>query len=274
MSTAAYAEPYRLPAGVLALVVHSIFFALLYFGFSWNRPVVAPAAMSVELWASLPEQVVAPVELKVEEVIPPPVQEKIAEPEPLVSQIAEPEIIMPEKKLITPKPAMIKPEKLKPVIPKVVEKVKPKPEAQKPVEPNLEARRLANEQAAREQAAQEAAREQAAHEQAERNRLGELAAANGRVVDEYMAKIKAKIRKNVVMPPDVAKDAHGEILVTLLPGGAVLKAELKKSSGNAAYDNAVERAILKSDPLPLPPDAAMFNRFRELKLPFEPEKTN
>ncbi len=277
MSTAVYAEPYRLPAGVLALAVHSIFFALLYFGFSWNRPIATPAAMSVELWASLPEEVIAPpVELKVEEVIPPPVQEKIAEP--LESQIAAPEIIMPEKKVIIPKPVIIKPEKKKPVIPKAVEKVQPKPEVQKPVEPNLEARRLANEQAAREQAAQEAAqqaaREQAAHEQAERNRLGELAMAKGRLVDEYTAKITAKIRSKIVEPPDVAQDAHAEFLVTLLPGGAVLKAELKKSSGNAAYDNAVERAIFKSDPLPLPPDVQLFSRFRELDLTFKPDKTN
>ena len=274
MSTAVYNEPSRLPAGVLALVVHSVFFALLYFGFSWNRPIATPAAMSVELWASLPEQVVVPpVELKVEEVIPPPVQEKIADPEPLESQIAAPEIIMPEKKVIIPKPVIVKPERKEPVTPKVVEKVQPKSEVPKPVEPDLEARRIASEQAAREQAAQEAA-QQAARVQAEQNRLGELAAAKGRLVDEYKAKIMAKIRSKIVEPPDVAQDAHAEFLVTLLPGGAVLKAELKKSSGNAAYDNAVERAIFKSDPLPLPPDVQLFNRFRELDLTFKPEKTN
>jgi colicin import membrane protein len=50
----------------------------------------------------------------------------------------------------------------------------------------------------------------------------------------------------------------------------VLPPRLVKSSGNPAYDNAVERAILKSDPLPLPPDVAMFNRFRELDLVFKP----
>ena len=277
MSIAVYDEPHRLPAGVLALGVHSIFFALLYFGLSWNRPIVTPAAMSVELWASLPEEVIAPpVELKVEEVMP-PVQEKIAPPEPLESQIAAPEIIMPEKKIVTPKPVMIKPEKKEPVIPQAAEKVQPKPEIPKPVEPDLEARRIASEQAAREQAAQEAAQEaaqQAARVQAEQNRLGELAAAKGRLVDEYKAKIMAKIRSKIVEPPDVAQDAHAEFLVTLLPGGAVLKAELKKSSGNAVYDNAVERAIFKSDPLPLPPDVQLFSRFRELDLTFKPEKTN
>jgi colicin import membrane protein len=60
-------------------------------------------------------------------------------------------------------------------------------------------------------------------------------------------------------------------MVTLLPGGAVLKADLIKSSGYPAYDDAVERAILKSDPLPVPPDVQLFGRFRQLDLVFKPE---
>ena len=244
MSATVYYEPYKLPAGILALVVHSVFFALLYFGFNWNRQASSPATMSVELWSSLPEEVVAPpVNPKVEEVVPPP-QEKIVEPD----------IVMPEKKKAAIKPVETKPEKKKPV-PRPVEGVKHKPDTQKIAEQNLNAR---------------IADQQAASVQAERIRQDEQAAANGRVVDEYKAKIQAKIHRNVVMPPDVANDARAEFLVTLLPGGAVLKAELKKSSGNAAYDDAVERAILKSDPLPLPPDVQLFNRFRELDLVFKP----
>ena len=244
MSATVYYEPYKLPAGILALVVHSMFFALLYFGFNWNRQASSPATMSVELWPSLPEEVVAPpVNPKVEEVVPPP-QEKIVEPD----------IVMPEKKKAAIKPVETKPEKKKPV-PRPVEGVKHKPDTQKIAEQNLNAR---------------IADQQAASVQAERIRQDEQAAANGRVVDEYKAKIQAKIHRNVVMPPDVANDARAEFLVTLLPGGAVLKAELKKSSGNAAYDDAVERAILKSDPLPLPPDVQLFNRFRELDLVFKP----
>ncbi|MEQ1555813.1 MAG: cell envelope integrity protein TolA, partial [Gallionella sp.] len=98
----------------------------------------------------------------------------------------------------------------------------------------------------------------------------EQAAAVGRIVDEAMSKISSKIRRNIVMPPDVANEAQAIFAVTLLPGGAVLNARLAQSSGNAAYDNAVERAILKSQPLPLPADASLFNRFRELKLKFKP----
>ncbi len=74
------------------------------------------------------------------------------------------------------------------------------------------------------------------------------------------------------MPPDVADDARAEFSVTVLPGGTVLDPKLLKSSGNAAYDDAVERAILKSQPLPLPPDATMFSQFREMKFGFKPKE--
>lgn len=245
MSATVYYQPYKLPAGVLALVVHIVFFALLYFGFNWNRQTFSQPAMTVELWQNLPDEIVAPpANPRVEEAVQPP-QEKIIEPD----------IAMPDKKKVAIKPVEAKPEKKKPV-PKPVEVVKPKPDTQQPAEQNPEARRIADQQAA--------------SAQAERTRQDELAAANGRVVDEFKAKIMAKIRRNVVMPPNVVHDARAEFLVTLLPGGAVLKAELKKSSGNVAYDNAVERAILKSDPLPMPPDVQLFNRFRELNLVFKP----
>jgi colicin import membrane protein len=254
MSATVY-EPYRLPAGILALLVHSVFFALLYFGFNWNRQVSLPATMSVELWPSLPEEAVAPpVELKVVEVTPPP-QQKIAEPE-----IVKPDIVIPEKKKVAVKPVVTKPEKVaikpekKKPDPRAVERVQPKPEIQKPAE-DMEARRIADEQTA--------------SVQAERIRQDQQTAAKNNLVDEYEAKIKAKIRRNIVLPPNVEKDARAEFLVTLLPGGAVLKAELTKSSGNAAYDNAWERAILKSAPLPLPPDAQLFSKFRNLHMSFK-----
>jgi colicin import membrane protein len=74
------------------------------------------------------------------------------------------------------------------------------------------------------------------------------------------------------MLPDIPYNVTAEFYVTLLPGGMVLKAELIKPSGSAAYDSAVERAIKKAQPLPLPPDAALFDRFRELRLTVRPIK--
>ena len=60
--------------------------------------------------------------------------------------------------------------------------------------------------------------------------------------------------------------------MVLLPGGEVLHVKLRRGSGVAVYDSAVERAILRAQPLPLPPDPALFKDFRELNLKFRPEK--
>ena len=249
MRAAVYHEPNRLPAGILALLVHGMFFALLYFGLNWNRHDYLPAMMSVQLWSSLPDEVAAPsVTPKIAEAVPPPQPEKITRPD----------IVIPEKKKHVPIPVEVpkpKPEIKKPA-PKVIKAVKPRPDTTKSAMKNLAARRIADEQAAL--------------QKAEQARQAEQAAAIGKVVDEYKAKIHDKIRRNVVNPPGVANDARAEFMVTLLPGGTVLNAERIKSSGNPAYDDAVERAILKSDPLPVPPDVTLFNRFRELDLVFRP----
>lgn len=246
---ATYSESYKLPAGVLAVVVHGAFFALLYFGFTWQTQ--PPAAMSVTLWQSLPDEQVAAVQAQ-PVVQPAPVVQPTPEVKPVQAEVKiKPDIVMPTKKPI-PKPVEVKP--VHPAEPKKAEVKKPaKPAGPSPAE----------QQAAREQAAQSAQAAQAAQT---------AQAAAGRVVDEYMAKISGKIKRNIVMPPDVPNDALAVFSVTLLPGGSVLEQQLKllQSSGNAAYDNAVERAILKSQPLPLPADPNMFNRFRELKLKFKP----
>ncbi len=235
MNAAAPPDSYKLPAGILALAVHAAFFALLYFGFSWQTQ--PPVTMSVELWQSLPDSApVPPVEAIVEEAVPPPEE---------VVEVVKPDIVIPNKKpKIEVKPPEKKPAEVKPEIKKPTEarKVAVTPSPPRP----------------------SAAEQQAARDKAEQD------AATGRVVDEYSGKIKAKITRNVVMPPDVANDARAEFLVTVLPGGRVLPPRLIKSSGNAAYDAAVERAIIKSEPLPLPADAGLFNRFRELKLGFKP----
>jgi colicin import membrane protein len=215
MSAAIYSEPYRLPAGILALLVHGAFFSLLYFGFTWQT--VPPETMSVELWRDLPNDTPA--------IAPPPAPkvEEVVKPEP-----QEPhEIAVPDKKKPMVKQSPTKPEQ------------------------SNSANKL---------------------EQALARERAEQAAAQGKVVDEYVAKIMMRIRSRIVMPPDVPDDARAEFAVTVLPGGSVLNPRLLKTSGNAAYDSAVERAILKAQPLPLPADTALFNRFREMKLGFRPKE--
>ena len=121
---------------------------------------------------------------------------------------------------------------------------------------DAEAKRAANEQAR----AQEALAAQAA-------------AASARVVDEHKRRIIEKVRRFIVLPPNVSDSAQVEFEVVVLPGGEVLGAKLKRSSNSIpAYDAAVERAILKAQPLPLPAEPALMRQFRELNLVFRPKE--
>jgi colicin import membrane protein len=80
------------------------------------------------------------------------------------------------------------------------------------------------------------------------------------------------VKRFIVLPPNLQGNPEVEFDVVLLPGGEVLGVKLRKSSAVAAYDNAVERAIIKAQPLPLPPDPTLFSDFRELKLKFRPKE--
>lgn len=96
------------------------------------------------------------------------------------------------------------------------------------------------------------------------------ASANRRGIDGYANKIRGKIRGNIVLPPTLQGNPEAQFEVNQLPTGEVLSVKLKRSSGNPALDSAIERAILKSSPLPKPDDPAQFQRTLEIKYkPFE-----
>ncbi|MDH5552826.1 MAG: TonB C-terminal domain-containing protein, partial [Nitrosomonas sp.] len=85
-------------------------------------------------------------------------------------------------------------------------------------------------------------------------------------VDKYKAMIMAKIKSRIIMPPELPGNPRVEFRVTVLPGGDILDVRLTRSSGFAIFDNAVERAIFLSKPLPLSPDPALFSQFRNLNV--------
>ena len=91
-------------------------------------------------------------------------------------------------------------------------------------------------------------------------------------MDNPTYRIQAKIKQYVVVPQNMEGNPQAVFEVVLLPGGEVLSAKLKKSSGNAAYDTAIERAISRAQPLPVPNDTDLFQEsFRELNLLFRPK---
>lgn len=235
----AHPEPGLLSAGVLALLVHVAFFVFMIFGLSWKS--YPPEGMVVDLWSSLPEPTPPPAKARP---LPPKPAPSPPEVKPLPPK-PEPEALPPTKPDIALKEKVEK--KIEP--PKPVEKKQSVPEEQKPkVVDDLE-QLVRNQEALEKQRAQQAAQSRAMDE-----------------IAEYKAKIMAKIRSRIVLPPNIPDDSVAELDVTLLPGGDILNVRLRKSSGYAAFDSAVERAIFLAKPLPLPPDPTLFPKFRDLSL--------
>ena len=249
-------DPGKVSSFVLAALVHLLLFAILIFGVRWqNRP---PESISVELWEPPPAPAqVEPAPVPKPEPVPEPV---VAKPEPV---IPKPEIV--EKKAPPPKP--IPKVEHKPVpkvehkpVPKAAPKPAPKPE---PFKPRVDdTKKRMREELAREQAALAIDRErQNMREQLARD----AAAASNKSMADWVNKVRAKIRGNVTLPPDIRGNPEAVFDVVQLPTGEVISAKLRRSSGQAALDNAIERAILKSSPLPRPDRSESAPRAFELK---------
>ncbi len=242
-------------AGALALGVHVLFVLLLVFGVSWQTQ--HPAPVMVDLWEALPA-------------VAPPVAERPPRPEP-VKPAPEPEPVAKEPP--PPKAPDIALEKKKTEEKARAEAAKAAREKQRAEQKKRELLRQMEEEdlmqrVANEAAANEARQVKLAEAQA---RLAEARAAAGKrqaevagVVGQYRDLISAKVRGNTRLPDNLTGNPEVRCLVKLLPTGEVLNVRVTKSSGNAAYDEAVARAIEKSSPLPLPSD-------RDARAAFVPE---
>jgi len=260
-------------SGALALAMHLAFFILIVFGVAWQqkRP---DSAVVVELWNDLP-----PVAQPKPAPPPPAPEPEPPKPAPKVVPKPEPKPEPKAKPAPAPKAEIELKEKLDN---ERKQKEKERFEAKRRAEEKkrAEAQRLAEQKkredekkrlaAVKEQQAIEAAarREQ---EEALKRIAQEQAAAQARQIDEYRRRIRDRVRRFIVEPPNLKGNPEVEFDVVLLPGGEVLSVRLRRGSGVAAYDSAVERAVLEAQPLPLPPDPALFKDFRELNLKIRPK---
>ncbi|MDT3737034.1 MAG: energy transducer TonB [Denitratisoma sp.] len=240
-------DPGKKASAALAAAVHVALIVLLVYGVRWQTR--SPEAIEVELVRAIPAPAaVAPPE---PEPAPPPKIEPKPEPrpEPKPEAPAKPDIALKEKEKPKPKPE-----------PKPVPKAEPKP---RKVDPLLD-RELKDLEAQR--------KKQMAARELEQLKSDQAAVARSKATADYIGKIKGKIKGNIVLPPDIRGNPEAIFDVVQLPSGEILSVKLKKSSGHAAYDNAIERAILKSSPLPKPAQGDLFSRSLELKFrPLEEE---
>ncbi|MEQ1486954.1 MAG: TonB C-terminal domain-containing protein [Methylotenera sp.] len=270
-------------AGGLALGVHVALLAALLISFNWKAAHPMMNVTEVELWDSIPSNSPSPPVVKIEP--PPPSPEPVVKappPEPVVKEEVketpkeEPkvDIALEKKKELEQKKAEEKAAKL--AQKQAADKLKKEQLAALQAETRQDDMRDADKQAKDKQAAKEAKDalkklQQDALAEGDQQALSAKAAANAGVVDEFKSKIQAKIRGNVNKA--LCGDGNPELRfeIGLLPTGELSNSpKLVKSSGNAACDEAVERAIIASEPLPLPSDASLFSQFRNLKLKFKP----
>lgn len=268
-------------AMVLAVSMHVLLFGLLFFGLRWNSEKPAPAM--AELWSQIPNVQ--------------PVQRAAPTPEP-APEPPKPEPIKP----VPPKPAP----KVEPPKPQPKAEVKPVPKPDIALE--KEKARKAKEKAeadkaekAREDKAKEdkakqqkaeADRKKAEEKKAEDARIeaqrkqnlahfdnapaiassapikGPTTTGDPRAKANYVDKIRAKVRGNIVLPDNIPGNPEAVFQVQQLPSGEVISVKMVHSSGVKAYDDAVERAIWKSSALPLPDSKEVFER--TLNLRFRP----
>lgn len=81
-----------------------------------------------------------------------------------------------------------------------------------------------------------------------------------RALQAYAANVAAKVKSKLVLPPGVSGNPVGRFQVAQQPDGTVTEVSLKRSTGNAQLDAAIERAIQKSSPLPKPDRSELFQR--------------
>lgn len=253
-------QPGKGASMALTVLVHGLLALFLFYGINWQT---RPTEFSdVELYSAPPAA--AP---------PPPVERTEPKPAARVEPAPEPK---PETKA-EPKPDIALKDKPKPEVkPKPVDKppVKEAPK-DKPPPPKLDARDIERmrleEELAKETTRVSQQKRRASEVSAldsELARVGEAKAraASGKALASWVEKIKLKVGGNVIAPPGLTGNPEAEFAVSLLPDGGLIDVRLKKSSGNKALDEAIERAIRKSDPLPRPDDPGVFQRELNLRI--------
>ena len=138
-------------------------------------------------------------------------------------------------------------------------KRKAEAEVKRKAEVEAETRRVADEQRIKAEREADFRREIEA-EEGRRNaaRLAGLGA-------QWAQAIQARVQRAWIRPPSARAGLDCVVLVTQVPGGTVVRAEVKSCNGDDAVRQSIEAAVFRASPLPPPPDPALFERVLELR---------
>lgn len=259
-------EPGRWLAITLAVAVHVALLVFFWIGIDWQNQ--TPVAIKAEIW-DMQAKEAAPLPPE-----PEPTPQPKPEPKPVVRETPKAEPAKPEppkvdialekekkRKEQERKDKLAQEEKEKKL------KQKAEQEKQEKLDKQLAAKKA--EQQKKAEADKKRLQDQRDAELSEKRRAEELrrltgaigsggsgqaakSQGSGRADGAYADKIRAKIRSNTVfiVPAELSGNPQVEYDVELLPDGSLRGLHLRKSSGLPGFDEAVKRAIERSQPFP------------------------
>ncbi|MEN9453147.1 MAG: cell envelope integrity protein TolA, partial [Pseudomonadota bacterium] len=256
------------PGLAMAFFIHLFLIGGLALSVNWKiQP--PPAAVEAEMWTEVPkiEDVVPPVPVPPPPVVLPP---KPVEPEPAVEKPADKPAdmaIVPVKPKV-PKPKVEKEDK-KPL--KKDPKKEPKPKEvflpdppkkapvktdTKPAKPVVDPKAEAKAKAAADAQAKADAEKLAAQRRANLDRLMRNLAqdqiSSAGLSDSYIGRIVARVKSNIVFPRDgVDGNPAALVKVECAADGRITRSTVIAASGNQQWDQAVIRALERTQVLPL-----------------------
>jgi len=261
------------PGLAMAFFIHLFLIGGLALGVNWK--IQPPAAVEAEMWTEVPriEEVAPPVPVPPQpEVVPP----KPVEPEPAVEKPADKPAdmaIVPVKPKVT-KPKVEKEDK-KPLkkdakkdakkdpkkeskevfLPDPPKKAPTKTDA-KPTTPVVDPKAAAKAKAAADAQAKADAEKLAAQRRANLDRLMRNLAqdqiSSAGLSDSYIGRIVARVKSNIVFPRDgVDGNPAALVKVECAADGRITRSTVIAASGNQQWDQAVIRALERTQVLPL-----------------------
>jgi len=265
----------------LALLVHFLLMVALTAGIQWNQD--NSLSVEAELWAAIP-MAVAPKLVEVEPPPPPPppppAPKEMVKPPPAPTSNVDADIALAKRKKQLEedkkKQETLEAERLKKELLKKEDekKAKLKEKEQKEIkdkalkEKELKEKELKDKEAKKLQEQKNAkpsptdVKKLEAMRQENMKRIAGMAGATGDEnatgtaqrsagpSDSYGGRIRGRIKPNITFTEDIASNSPAEVEVRCAPDGTIVGKKLIKSSGNAAWDNAVLKAIDKTEILP------------------------
>ena len=271
-------EKRSMRAFVLAILAHLLLLGALTWGVNWKRSDQA-SSFEAEIWSAVPQQA-AP--RAVEPTPPPPAPTPPAPTPPAPKPAPEPPKVSPttpdvdialeqekKRKLIQQQ----KEDETKKIEAREKTELLAKKEKELKVKEDL-AKRKATEDAKQAEVKKQDAKDleklqqQKQAESAEKRRQENMARLNAQLgatgdanatgaaqkssgpSASYGGKVRAKVKPNVLFTDDIVGNPSAEVEVRTTPDGTIVSQRLVKSSGNKAWDDAVIKAIIRTETMP------------------------